>query len=86
MTYELQCTNEECSHIFEVESKPVSDITRKCPLCKTKSIRYFSAAPPVQFRGYGFHCRDYYYGNYIDGKQLEKENREAEAKHKDRKR
>ncbi|MFC1474543.1 FmdB family zinc ribbon protein [bacterium] len=53
--YDYECT--KCGHIFEVEHGINDSTNRRCPECRCKANKIFSAVG-IMFKGSGFYCND----------------------------
>jgi len=53
--YDYECT--KCGHTFEVEHGIADTKARRCPKCRAKANKLFSAVGIV-FKGTGFYCND----------------------------
>jgi putative FmdB family regulatory protein len=54
--YEYKCG--KCGHRFEKIESGSASSTKKCPKCRGKAVRQFSA-PAIQFKGTGWYVTDY---------------------------
>jgi putative FmdB family regulatory protein len=71
-TYEYRC--EKCGHTFEQLQSITSKPLRKCPACKTSSLkRLIGSGAGIIFKGSGFYQTDYRTESYKKGQKSEKE-------------
>ena len=56
-TYDYRCTR--CGHRFELFHRITDDSPKRCPKCRSKSVRVPAAGAGLLFRGSGFYITDY---------------------------
>jgi putative FmdB family regulatory protein len=56
-TYDYRCP--KCKRVFELFHAITDDTPKRCPRCKTKSVRVPSAGAGLLFKGSGFYITDY---------------------------
>ncbi len=61
-TYDYECS--KCGHRFEEFQSITAKSLKKCPSCKTSSLkRLIGTGAGLIFRGSGFYCTDYKKGS-----------------------
>ena len=64
-TYEYAC--QKCGYEFEKFQSIKDDPVKRCPKCKGKVVKKFSAGAGLLFKGSGFYITDYRSENYKSG-------------------
>ncbi len=71
-TYEYRC--DKCGHQFEQFQSITAKPLRKCPACRTNSLkRLIGSGAGIIFKGSGFYQTDYRSESYKKGQKSEKE-------------
>ena len=71
-TYEYRC--DKCGYEFEQFQSITAEPLRKCPVCRTNSLkRLIGAGSGIIFKGSGFYQTDYRTESYKKGQKSEKE-------------
>jgi len=71
-TYEYRC--DKCGHQFEQLQSITAKPLRKCPACRTNSLkRLIGSGAGIIFKGSGFYQTDYRSESYKKGQKSEKE-------------
>jgi putative FmdB family regulatory protein len=69
-TYEYRCS--KCRHRFELFHSITDDSPKRCPKCRSKSVRVPVGGAGLLFRGSGFHVTDYRSKSYREKAKQEK--------------
>ncbi len=69
-TYDYRCT--KCGHRFERFHSITDDSPKRCPKCRSKSVRVPSGGAGLLFRGSGFYVTDYRSKSYQEKAKQEK--------------
>ena len=69
-TYDYRCT--KCGQVFELFHGMSDDKPRRCPKCRSKSIRVPSGGAGLLFKGSGFYITDYRSKSYKEKANSEK--------------
>jgi len=77
-TYEYAC--QKCGHEFEKFQNISDEPVKRCPKCKGKVVKLFSAGAGIIFKGSGFYQTDYRSESYKKGAKSE-----SQAKSKSKK-
>lgn len=68
-TYEYACR--KCGHEFEKFQNISDEPVKRCPKCKGKVVKQFSAGAGLLFKGAGFYQTDYRSESYKKGAKSE---------------
>jgi len=69
-TYEYRCAR--CGHRFELFHGITDDSPRRCPKCRSKSVKVPGGGAGLLFKGSGFHVTDYRSKSYRERAKQEK--------------
>ncbi len=69
-TYEYRCSR--CGHQFELFHSITDDSPKRCPKCRSKSVRVPTRGAGLLFKGSGFYVTDYRSKSYREKARQEK--------------
>jgi putative FmdB family regulatory protein len=69
-TYDYRCT--KCGHTFELFHSIRDDTPKRCPKCRSKSVRVPAGGAGLLFKGSGFYITDYRSKSYHEKAKQEK--------------
>ena len=69
-TYDYRCS--KCGHRFELFHSITDDAPKRCPKCKSKSVRVPAGGAGLLFKGSGFYITDYRSKSYKEKAKADK--------------